>query len=822
MSNLLGKVSNLANDVRLYWKKPPIGRYMPYREIAAYSFGGIGAYFLIYIVQQLSLSVNNFIIGNAIGINPEVMYVIYILSVISGFPSTAIRANIIDNTRNREGKYRPYLITMAIPTALLAIGFVMVPYEKIESQWMKAGIVLLFNIGFQFFYMFFYDAYENLIHVLSPNTQERTDVAAVKSVIYSFAPTVANAIMPLAAKALTNNSMTDMKLYRFVYPPMAIIGILVSVIIYANTQEKIVQAKTHVVRIKFLDALRAVAKNKYFWIISFAGWLGFLEGFYGVILQWLYQYRHACTPGQYSIVTLLYGNGSLWGMIFAPMAIRKYGKKKVLIFTNFMNIIFIAAMYPIIVGAPTEIVIWLILFCLYMNAIVGAFSHVLNPSIQADIRDYQQYVTGERIDGMFATVGLIGSVITMATGGVLPIVYKQYGINDATLASLKNTILAQETDLAQKVAKGEVALSNYDVLYIEDIFNKLMLMLILLSVVGAAMNLVPYFFYDLTENQQKAMVRVLRIRALFEDYGNGVLKDKDLVEAIDIIREAESYQNLQPLDLKAEKAKMKKQLALAKNKAEKKAAKKTYRDAVDFNNNIEIAGIVMRELNKFSDENVQKEVMLAQQIYDAGLAGLTHVDESILEQAKAIEDKTLRKKAVEKAKERLACKKIILKEYNGQLKEFDTSVFEELFNLSDKNEDAITEAYKKLHAAKRADRAQEVETLKAEIKKLKAEKKDIDARIKKATDENSLYARAAKPYTDAKKLLAAKVNYAKFEEIAEHYEEAKAKAEEADRLKAEEEARIEAEKKAYAEKVKAEKKAAKLAKKEGKKDKKDK
>ena len=31
-----------------------------------------------------------------------------------------------------------------------------------------------------------------------------------------------------------------------------------------------------------------------------------------------------------------------------------------------------------------------------------------NPSIQGDIRDYQQYTTGERIDGMFAAVGLIG------------------------------------------------------------------------------------------------------------------------------------------------------------------------------------------------------------------------------------------------------------------------------------------------------------------------------------------------------------------------------------------------------------------------------
>ena len=103
--------------------------------------------------------------------------------------------------------------------------------------------------------------------------------------------------MPMAAKFLTNGDMTNLKMYRFAYPPMLILGILLSIMVYANTQEKIIQAKTHVVQVKFIDAVRAVAKNKYFWIISLAGWIGFLESSYNKILQWLYQYQHACTEG---------------------------------------------------------------------------------------------------------------------------------------------------------------------------------------------------------------------------------------------------------------------------------------------------------------------------------------------------------------------------------------------------------------------------------------------------------------------------------------------------------------------------------------------
>lgn len=266
------KIKKFISDAKIYWSHPMPGRYMPFKEITAYSVGGIGMYFLIYCIQQLTLSTTNLIIGNAIGIEPNFMYLLYAVSIIISFPATAIRASIIDNARSKQGKYRPYMLTMAFPTAAIAVGMVMVPYEKIESQIIKGIIVLLFNVGIQFFYMFFYEAYENLIMVLSPDTQERADVLTIKSVVYSLAPSIATAILPFVAALVTEDgSITDLNVYRVLFPPFAVIGILCSVYIYANTQEKIVQAKTHVIRIKFWDALKAVAKNKLFWVISLAG-----------------------------------------------------------------------------------------------------------------------------------------------------------------------------------------------------------------------------------------------------------------------------------------------------------------------------------------------------------------------------------------------------------------------------------------------------------------------------------------------------------------------------------------------------------------------
>lgn len=810
----MNNIRKFISDAKIYWKRPPAGRYMPYKEIVSYAVGGIGAYFLIYVIQQLTLAVNNFIIGNVIGIQPGILYVIYVISVISGFPSTAIRATIIDNTRNKKGKYRPYIMSMGIPTCILAIGFVLVPYENIESQYIKAAIILLFNIGFQFFYMFFYDSYENLIMVLSPNTIERSDATAVKAIVYSIAPSITTAVIPIAAKFLTGGSITNFNLYRILYPIFSIIGILLSTIVYANTQEKIVQARTHAVQIKFFDALKAVAKNKYFWIISLAGWLGFLESSYGVILNWLYEYKKACSPEEFTIIGLIYGNASFWGMLFAPFAIRRFGKRNVLVFTNIMNILFIALMYPIIEAHP-ENMIWMVLICLFMNGVVGAFAHILTPSLNADIRDYQQFVTGERIDGMFSTVGLIGSVITLLMSGVLPTVYTACGINETTLAQKSGEI----TQIMTKYLKeGETLreLTTYDVLYIDSIFDKVMLALIMLSVVGAIINVVPYFFYDLSEVRQQGMVKVLKLRALFEDYGNNALSDRDLVEAIDMINEANEYAVKEPVESKKKAIK-------AKLGITGKELRKACKEARELNEKIEVSKIVVKELNKFSDPVVQVQFEQAKKIYTAGLAGLTNVEPDEVERAKALpatneQEKAIRKNAIELAKLRRSCAHAIITKHDGKIEDFDTSIFEPLFEKEDALNDALTDAYLKLSDAKKEKDKEKVLQIKETIKELKAEKKEVAAKIKDATEQNSVYTRLAKPYTDAKRLVVQEENYQHYDEIVSMYDEAKVRADEQRRKEEEEFARLEAEKEAYAAQLKAEKLAAKQAKKKSKKD----
>ncbi len=742
--SVLNSAKNFVVNFKANWKTAPQGRYMSYKEIASLSGGGVGVRFITYCIGQMIISTTNTLIGNTIGIDPKALYVIYIISLISAFPLTAIRAKMIDNTRSMKGKYRPYLITMGIPTAILGALFPWMPYENM-SLLVKCITVLLFNIGFQFFYNFYLDAYESLINVLSPNSIERSDVLSIRCIVENLSPSIVSILFPILAKLITGeDTLFDLKIYRILFPPLIFIGFLISLIVYKNTSEKIIQAKSHFIQVKFIDAFKAIAKNKYFWIISLAGWLGFLEGSFANIMQWMYNYQGACSAGQYAIITAIAGNASFWPNIIAPFFIRKYGKKRILLFTNIMNIGFIAIMLPVVRMTGNPGVIWILLVCTFVNQLISSLGHLLTPSINADIRDYQQYISGERIDGMFAAVGLIGNVITMLTGLVLPVIYEKAGLNKAVALSL-----------------GYDGSNVYDVLYNHDYFVSISSVLVIASVVGAVMNVIPYFFFDFTEIKQKSVVRVLKIRALFEDRANGVNTDVISREVDNILKITNENSVKTPFNLKEEKANLKKAKSRLSSDEYKKE-KLLLKEKKAINEEIEIARFVKNELEKYNTQAGAEEYRNALKIRDAGLDGFLALPLMNKQEIKAMpcsteQEKLIRTYYLHLLSDLKVAKKTADKYYPDGIIPFKETSLYELFDLEDRAEEKLLAHAKLLKEAK--ERKENTEQLNREYSQLKAEKAKIKEAIKKAATENSRYHRAAKPYLDALRTIAQKEDY---------------------------------------------------------------
>lgn len=758
-SNLKEKASTIFNNVVLHWKTPPLGKYVSYKEIISYGIGGMGVQFVIFFCSLIALSATSFLVGNTIGIKPMHLQYMSVASTIIGFGITIGRSYIIDSARFKSGKFRPWLAIMGIPTVIISIVFVWLPYETMSYMQKVAAVFICYNL-LQCFYPFFQQAYTDLANVISPNSYERTDIVSVSSIIYSMAPSLTGLFVPMLS-SLTGglNSITT---YRIIHPLVAIVGLLLSYVAFAGTKERIIVAESHVSQFKFTDAFRAVAKNKYFWITSLAGWLGFLEGAVGVIIGWTFIYAYPNRMGLYGVATTLIGNAALWAMLLCPIAIRVIGKRNLLIWCNVTNVVLIGLLYPLYNNIPALIILY------YLNGFVNSFSIVYSPGINADMRDYQQYFTGERIDGMFGAVGIIGSFIGMFTGMVLPTIYQMLGLED-----------------------------NYDVLEVASFREDMFDVLIIAAVIGAALNFIPYLFYDLTETKQRGIVKVLKIRAMFEDYGNGILRDESIVEAIDIIDEANMlYKDRANMttkdDIKAarrlpsrtpeEKEFRKSEIARlkaaykdfninnndikrsriaeakslpngtdaekAERKAAIKAAKKENKELNRLNADISVCDFIIDEMNKYSTPRIIKQVERSQALAAAGYNGIYGYSSKVMAEAKALpkttnEERTIRSDAITRARALKNAKKAMIKFYGSPENIVEPS--EEAFKIAEAMPD---------------------DTFAHQIEKKKT--------VKKLVNEKSKYIRSTKPLLDAKRQLTEKENYAHLDDIRSRYSEAKA------------------------------------------------
>lgn len=758
-SNLKEKVSTTWNNVVLHWKTPALGKYVSYKEIIAYGVGGMGVQFVIFFCSLIALSATSFLVGNTIGIKPMHLQYMTVASTIIGFGITIGRSYIIDSARFKSGKFRPWLAITGIPTVIIAVVFVWLPYETMSYMQKVIAVFLCYNL-LQCFYPFFQQAYTDLANVISPNSHERTDIVSVSSIIYSMAPSLTGLFVPMLS-TLTGglNSITT---YRIIHPLVAVVGLLLSYVAYAGTRERIIVAESHVTQFKFSDAFRAVAKNKYFWITSLAGWLGFLEGAVGVIIGWTFIYAYPDRMGLYGVATTLIGNAALWAMLICPIAIRVLGKRNLLIWCNVTNVVLIGLLYPLYNNIPALIILY------YLNGFINSFSIVYNPGINADMRDYQQYFTGERIDGMFGAVGIIGSFIGMFTGMVLPTIYQMLGLED-----------------------------NYDVLEVASFREDMFDVLIIAAVIGAALNFVPYLFYDLTETKQRGIVKVLKIRAMFEDYGNGILRDESIVEAIDIIDEANllykdrtlmttkddikkaerlpartpeekefkkneikrlkaAYKEFNTQNRGIKKDRINQAKAMPKStdaekaarKAAIKAAKKENRELNKLNADISVCDFIIDEMNKYDTLRIKKQVERSRALEAAGYAGIFYYSKEDMTEAKALpksthEEREIRSDAITRARALKNARKAMIKFYGSPE------------NIVEPSDDAF-----------KAAEALPDDTFAHQLEKKRT--------VKKLVNEKSKYIRSVKPLLDAKRQLTEKENYAHLDDIRARYADAKA------------------------------------------------
>ncbi len=685
-TGVIAKVKNGIQTAKKYWSVPAKGNYIPYKEVVSLSGAGFGVYWTILLASAIGLDASNFIVGASIGIKPTDLYIMLTVANLVGIPLGIFRGWLYDNHHMKGGKFLPFIRRTGLPIVVITTAMVWLPYENMQYITKCVAVWVMYML-MNVFLCFYNESYTYFQQIITPNAQERANVMSISQVIYSLAPTISGFIVPTIAELTWG--LENIWTYRVIYPFFTVAGLIIGTIFFRKVKERLILPKKKPEPIRMLDAIREVAKNKYYWIIQAAAWVVFLESGYGVILGWSFVYSNGGEYGPwYGTASTIISNAALWSMLLAPLAIKIMGKRNLLITANSLNIVILIILYFTYKNIIVICVLW------YINTFINTFWNIVQHQISADMRDYHQWKTGVRVDGLFGTLGIIGTFIGFFTGSVYPTIYEKMGLLD-----------------------------DHSVLYNDTMRNNLFEVLIICSAVGALLNLIPFCFYDLTENKHRAYVDVLKIRAMFENHALGKLETQELTEAIEIIHQAEALIG-------------KEKIAISSNcdKTAKKQAKET-------NLAIERAKIILQDLKKFSTAAGEARLATAHADFARG-CGYFYTDaKAEMKAAKKLPkhtaaEKEIRSDAIKNARVKKEAASLIRKYGADNITVPDESVKEEITN-------------RETHGFFDSIRL----------------KQELRAYLKK----ESIYTRVTKPYNDAKSLITQAEAYTHYDELERMY-----------------------------------------------------
>ncbi len=617
------KIKQTVSSVKEHWSTPPEGRYIPYKEILAYSVGGIGVKFVIYTVWYISLSATSLLAGSALGLKNGDLVKLNMIATIIGLFLGPIRGLIIDNTRSSKGKFRPYLLYTGIPSAILLTIFAFLPFETMTYN-QKLWSLFISYMLLQLCYPFYDQAYTTLVQVMSPNSTERADVITVSTFIYSLAPTIMGFFVPLIAGF--TGGLEHINAYRVIMPALGIGGALIGLFSYFGTKERIIVSKDYTPKVPFFKGIGAGIANKYQWARSLTSWCILLQAGVGNVTTWYFYYGikdvlNLSTEQQGvlngTLMTIL-GAAATPAMLLSPLLIRKLGKRNMYIFYILGNVITLVGMYLFVEQ------IWVLYAFIWIRGFFNTFPLIADSAMSADVLDYQQYKSGDRLEGLMGQfVGTIGVFVSM-------------GITYFT-----QTIVMQNHF-------GLV--DNYDDLYKASFREPISKGMILIAFVGFVLALIPFVtMYTLTEEEHDSHIKVLKIRAALEDYATDSLSEGQLDEAKKIYADSVNEYN---------------ECIEALNSASNRKERKKLQSK------IKALEIVIDEKDRFATEKMMKKTAKANEL-------LTHTVEELYGISEPTLDKYNEANAMsESTKEEANLKATKLKEASKELDTFHKKAYD--------------------------------------------------------------------------------------------------------------------------------------------------
>lgn len=399
---------------------PSISRedHIPFWQKCAYGVGGVVDWFTVGIIGALWMPVFNL----GYGIRPGMLGLVLVVYRIWDAFTDPVMGNISDNTRTRWGRRRPYIVVGAILAALIT------PFIwRLNPAWSETTMLAYITVVGILLYgatTMWAMPYNSMMLEMTPSYDERTRVAAVRTIFTKLGLLIGSWVLPFCASSYFADPATGESSIltgaKFVSIPLAItvvvLGILPALFIeeryYAKEASK--QAKEPLLR-----GLKDSMSIRPLWmLIGFVVFQMFGAGITGALGTYLnFFYISGGDLGDASVIEGLKGTTAfLVGLAAVPFwtwVCEKLDKKWTMMIVIGSG--FIGAFLNFICLTPKNPYLQIIPAVFYAS--VTASIWLIVPSMMADLVDFDERKTGKRREGS------INSVFSwfMKLGSTLPV-----------------------------------------------------------------------------------------------------------------------------------------------------------------------------------------------------------------------------------------------------------------------------------------------------------------------------------------------------------------------------------------------------------------
>ncbi|WP_075590938.1 MFS transporter [Labilibacter marinus] len=323
---------------------------------------------------------------------------------------------ICDRTDTKWGKFRPYLLWIAIPFGIIGVLMFTTPNLSLSGKIIYAYVTYTLM-------MMAYTAinvpYASLLGVMSSKSNDRTSFASYR-MIFAFAGSILVVSIYQPLVDWFKGSFSEASSYQFTMIIVGIIAVIFFILTFLWTRERITPPKEQKNNLK--EDIKNLAGNIPWFILLGAGvaTLIFNSVRDGVALYYFKYYVMDDAAITLSFTTLSYSTAFLFlgqttnmlGVIMAQPVSKFLGKRK-----TFMYAMFLAAIFSCLFYYANHDDIWLIYS---LQALISFCAGIIFPllwSMYADAADYSQWKTGRRATGLVFSASSMSQKLGWTIGG---------------------------------------------------------------------------------------------------------------------------------------------------------------------------------------------------------------------------------------------------------------------------------------------------------------------------------------------------------------------------------------------------------------------